>query len=139
VVGGAPYADGALARGHFVPPTILDGVSAGARVLREEVFGPVLAVQEFRSTEEAIALANDTPFGLLGSVWTRELATALPVAQQLEVGMVTVNEPPLTYAQTPFGGFKESGLGSEQGRASVEFYTRRKNVLLGFAAPRPKP
>ncbi|MHB8351457.1 MAG: aldehyde dehydrogenase family protein [Thermoplasmata archaeon] len=139
IAGGEPYTDGPLALGNFVPPTILDGLDGGARVLREEVFGPVLAVQEFRTLEEAIALANASSFGLMASVWTRDLLTAHRAAQQLEVGMVTVNEPPLTFPQSPFGGFKASGLGSEQGQAAVEFYTRTKNVLIGLAVPRSKP
>lgn len=139
VAGGLPYTDGPLAVGNFVAPTILDGLDPGARVLREEVFGPVLAVQEFRTVEEGIAQANDSPFGLMGSVWTRDLVTAHRVAQQLEVGMVTVNEPPMTFPQSPFAGIKASGLGSEQGQGALEFYTRTKSVLLSLAGPRPKP
>ena len=138
VAGGTPYADGPLARGNFVPPTVLDRLDDGARVLREEVFGPVLAVQEFGSLEEGLARANDSRYGLMGSVWTRDLAIAHTVAERLEVGMVTVNEPPLTFPQSPFGGIKESGLGHEQGRAAIRFYTREKNILLNVAVPRPK-
>jgi aldehyde dehydrogenase (NAD+) len=138
VAGGAPYDSGPLARGNFVPPTVLDQVSSELRVVREEVFGPVLSVQNFASLEEALRLANDTPYGLLGSVWTRELATAHTVARQLECGMVTVNDPPATFPQSPFGGYKESGVGFEQGRGAIEFYTRRKNVLMNVAPPKGK-
>lgn len=138
VAGARPYSDGPLARGNFHPPTVLDGVAPDARVVREEVFGPVLSVQSFRDAEEAIRLANDTTYGLLASVWTKDLATAHHVAARLQSGMVTVNDPPATFPQTPFAGYKESGLGFEQGSRAVEFYTRRKNVMVNVAMPRPK-
>jgi aldehyde dehydrogenase (NAD+) len=136
--GGSGYPDGPLARGNFVAPTVVDGPAPGARIVREEVFGPVLAVLSFDSPEEAIRLANDSSFGLFGSVWTRDLATAHTVAQKLECGMVAVNDPPSTYPQSPFGGYKESGLGLEQGLRSVERFTREKNVVVNFSLPRPK-
>ncbi len=138
VTGGRGYADGPLAKGNFVAPTILDDVAPSARVVREEVFGPVLSVLTFETVDEAIARANDTTFGLLGSVWTRDLATAHQVARQLECGMVTVNETPSTFPQSPFAGYKQSGMGFEQGREAVTFYTRRKNVLVNIGLPKAK-
>ncbi len=138
VAGGTPYADGPLARGNFVPPTVLDRLDDGARVLREEVFGPVLSVLPFDGLDDALRLANATEFGLLGSVWTRDLAVAHQVARRLECGMVMINDPPASFPQSPFAGVKESGIGSEQGRASVEFYTRRKNVVVNIGLPRTK-
>jgi aldehyde dehydrogenase (NAD+) len=138
VTGGAAYPDGPLAKGNFVPPTVLEGVAATARIVREEVFGPVLSVLPFDTTEEAIQGANDTRYGLLGSVWTRDLATAHQVARQLECGMVTVNETPSTFPQSPFAGFKDSGMGFEQGQGAVTFYTRRKNVLVNIGLPKAK-
>ncbi|MCI4322970.1 MAG: aldehyde dehydrogenase family protein [Thermoplasmata archaeon] len=130
VTGGQRYTDGPLSQGNFLPPTIVDGVNATHRIVREEVFGPVLAVQSFRSVEEGISMANETQYGLLASVWTRDLATAHAVARRLESGMVVINDPPTTFPQTPFAGFRGSGLGSEQGRRALEFYTRRKNVMV---------
>jgi aldehyde dehydrogenase (NAD+) len=82
-------------------------------------------------------MANDTRYGLFASVWSKELAPALSVARRLTAGMVCVNEPPMTFPQTPFGGYKESGLGFEQGRDAVLPYTRRKNVLVNLAMPKP--
>lgn len=138
VTGGHGYPDGPLGKGNFVAPTVLDGVLPTARVVREEVFGPVLAVLPFDTTEEAVQKANDSTFGLLGSVWTRDLATAHQVARQLECGMVMVNDPPATFPQSPFAGYKESGMGFEQGRDALTFYTRRKNVVVNIGLPRAK-
>jgi aldehyde dehydrogenase (NAD+) len=138
VSGGTPYTDGPLARGNFVPPTVLDGVAPDARVAREEVFGPVLAVHTFSNVDDAVRIANASTYGLMGSVWTRDLATAHHVARRLECGMVTINDPPLTFPQAPFGGYKDSGLGSEQGREAIYYFTRRKNVIVNLAMPKPK-
>jgi aldehyde dehydrogenase (NAD+) len=136
LTGGATYPDGPLARGNFLPPTIVAGVDSSHRIVREEVFGPVLAVQSFGSLEEGITLANQTQYGLLASLWTRDLATAHAVARRLESGMVVVNDPPTTFPQTPFAGFRGSGLGSEQGRRALDFYTRRKNVMVNVGRPK---
>jgi aldehyde dehydrogenase (NAD+) len=111
---------------------VVTEVRPDQRIAREEVFGPVLTVSSFSSPEEAIALANGTTYGLLAAVWTRDLGTAHSVARRLEAGMVTINDPPTTFPQTPFGGFKESGLGFEQGRQAIDAYTRQKNVLVNL-------
>ena len=136
VTGGARATEGRLAAGNFVRPTVLTEVPASARALREEIFGPVLAVLSFGDLEEAVRLANDTAYGLLGTVWTRDLGTAHAVARRIDCGMVVVNEAPLTYPQSPFAGAKASGLGFEQGRRAVEAYTRRKNILLQLGGGR---
>jgi acyl-CoA reductase-like NAD-dependent aldehyde dehydrogenase len=138
VTGGTAYPEGPLSKGHFYPPTVLDAVAPDMRVVREEVFGPVLSVLPFADTEEAVRLANDSTFGLLASLWTRDLATAHSVARRLEVGMVMVNDPPATFPQSPFSGTKESGIGFEQGVLAVEAYTRRKNVVVNLGAGRPR-
>ncbi|HZY92013.1 MAG TPA: aldehyde dehydrogenase family protein [Thermoplasmata archaeon] len=138
VTGGARATEPALKEGNFVKPTVLDAVPPDSRVAREEIFGPVLAVSTFETPEEAVAAANASPFGLFAALWTRDLGTAHRMAQKLEAGMVTVNDPPLTFPQSPFAGFKQSGLGFEQGIDSVRAYTRRKNVVVNVAAPRPK-
>ena len=131
--GGRPEAE-ALREGNFVRPTVLTGVSPDARVVREEVFGPVLSVQKFSSADEAVRIANTTRYGLFAAVWTRDLVTAHTVARQLDAGMVSINEPPNSFPQSPFGGFKESGIGFEQGRLTVAQYTRRKNVIVNLGA-----
>ncbi len=124
--------------GHFVRPTVLADVPPTSRAVREEIFGPVLTVASFQDPEEAIRLANDTTYGLLAAVWTKDLGLAHATARRLEAGMVVVNEAPVSFPQTPFGGFKGSGLGYEQGARALEPYTRRKNVLLNLGTPKRK-
>lgn len=137
--GGERLTAAPLDAGNFVGPTILTEVDPAMKAVREEIFGPVLSVQRFESADEAVRLANDTRYGLFASVWTRELGTAHTVAARLEAGMVTLNEGPVTFPQTPFAGFKESGYGFEQGIDVVRSYTRRKNVLVNLGGGgRPK-
>jgi aldehyde dehydrogenase (NAD+) len=128
-----------LSAGNFLRPTVLTDVPPTARAVREEIFGPVLSVASFSDADDALRQANDTPYGLLGGVWTRDLATAHTVARRLECGMVVVNEAPLSYPQTPFAGMKGSGVGFEQGRRAVGAYTRRKNVLVNVGTAKRKP
>jgi aldehyde dehydrogenase (NAD+) len=138
LTGGAKVGAPPLGAGNFVRPTVLTDVPPTARAVREEIFGPVLSVASFSDVEDALRQANDSPYGLLGGVWTRDLATAHLVARRLECGMVVVNEAPLSYPQTPFGGVKGSGVGFEQGRRAVEAYTRRKNVLVNVGTGKRK-
>ncbi|HKS59824.1 MAG TPA: aldehyde dehydrogenase family protein [Thermoplasmata archaeon] len=137
VQGGHRYEAAPLADGNFLAPTVLDAVPEEAPVWREEVFGPVLSTRSFQTPEEAVALANGTPFGLFAALWTREVGNAHSIARRLEAGMVTVNEAPVTFPQTPFGAYKGSGIGFEQGRGAVEQYTRRKNILINLG-PSPR-
>jgi acyl-CoA reductase-like NAD-dependent aldehyde dehydrogenase len=138
VTGGSKAAQPQLERGNFVQPTVVDQLLPSARIVQDEVFGPVLSVLSFDSNEEAVKLANDTRYGLFAAIWTKDLGTAHTVARQLDAGMVTVNEAPATFPQTPFGGYKESGLGFEQGIHVVESYTRRKNVMINLGASKAK-
>ena len=138
VTGGARATEPALKDGNFLRPTVLDQVPPDSRLAREEIFGPVLAVSTFETPDDAVASANASAFGLFAAIWTKDLGTAHRIAPRLEAGMVTVNDPPLTFPQSPFAGFKQSGLGFEQGIESVRAYTRRKNVVVNVAAPRPK-
>jgi aldehyde dehydrogenase (NAD+) len=139
VAGGAKADEPALAAGNFVRPTILADVPSDARAEREEIFGPVLSVASFADVEEAVRRANDTPFGLLAALWTRDLATAHSVARRLESGMVVVNDSPTSYPQTPFAGTKSSGVGFEQGLRALDTFTRRKNVLVNVGTARKTP
>jgi aldehyde dehydrogenase (NAD+) len=130
IAGGSRPSDAALQAGNFVRPTVLADVPPTSRAVREEIFGPVLCVASFHDVDEAVRLANDTPYGLLAALWTRDLGSAHSVARRLESGMVVVNEAPTSFPQTPFAGVKGSGLGFEQGVRALEPFTRRKNVLL---------
>ncbi len=121
-----------LKEGNFLSPTIFESPPNEARVAREEVFGPVVAAWPFRDLDEAIHKANDTPYGLAAGVWTQDLGRAHAVARRLKAGMVSINEYPVTFPQTPFLGWKQSGLGQEQGIDAVLFYTHVKNVLVNL-------
>jgi len=121
-----------LKEGNFLRPTIFDSPPKEARIAHEEVFGPVLATWNFRTLDEAITSANDTPYGLAAGVWTQDVGKAHAVAKQLKAGMVSINEYPITFPQTPFLGWKQSGLGQEQGIDAVLFYTHAKNVLVNL-------
>jgi len=129
--GSAPEEEG-LQTGYFYSPTILDEVSQDMKVAREEIFGPVLTVTTFEDQSEAVSKANDSEYGLWAGVWTRELGRAHKVASLLEAGIVGINEEPLTFPQTPFGGFKRSGNSLEQGMDAISFYVRVKNVSVGL-------
>ena len=136
VAGGARATEEPLRAGNFVRPTLLADVPPESRAVKEEIFGPVLVIHSFPDLEEGLRMANDSPYGLLAAVWTRDLGTAHTVARRLQSGMVVVNESPTTYPQTPFGGVKGSGLGFEQSSRAVEAYTRRKNVLVQLGGGR---
>ena len=138
LTGGGPPPEPRLADGNYVRPTVVTDLPPTARAAREEIFGPVLSTFSFREVDDAVRLANTTPYGLFAALWTRDLAHAHQLARRLEAGMVTVNEPPTTFPQTPFGGYKESGIGAEQGIAVVGSYTRTKNVLINIGLPKRK-
>ena len=124
VLGGKPLdRDGA-----FMEATVVTGVDRSHLLFQDELFGPVLAVTSFSTDEEALELANDTPFGLLNGVWTNNLSRAHSFARDLECGMVSINEYPITFPQTAFTGWKHSGIGVEQSQDALRFYTKVKNV-----------
>jgi acyl-CoA reductase-like NAD-dependent aldehyde dehydrogenase len=117
-------------RGFFYPPTVVLPASTADPVWREEVFGPVVAVLPFDDEADAVALANDTEYGLSGSIWTRDLGRALRVARAVEAGNLSVNSNSSVRYSTPFGGFKRSGLGRELGPDALDAFTEVKNVFL---------
>ena len=131
-LGGQRPTDPALAHGNFLGPTIFTDVSPKMTVFREEIFGPVLTVTKFGSDDEALHLANAVDFGLYAGLWTKDLNRAHRFAAELESGQVAINEYPVTFPQTPFGGFKQSGIGHEQGLGAMQFYTRTKSVMVNL-------
>ncbi|HEX2187212.1 MAG TPA: aldehyde dehydrogenase family protein, partial [Chloroflexota bacterium] len=137
VLAGGERAAG-LGDGYYVRPTVLTDLPPTSRVLREEIFGPVAAIVPAASYEEAVALANDTPFGLTASLFTRDLASALRFASDIRTGVVKINQESAGLEfQVPFGGMKDSSSGSrEQGKAAREFFTQWKTVYLD---PPPSP
>ncbi len=130
--GGVPDFGNALDGGAFVQPTILTGLGQEARCVREEIFGPVCHIAPFDSEEEAIELANDTEYGLAAAIWTRDVDRAHRVAEQMDTGIVWVNEWFLRDLRTPFGGMKLSGIGREGGEHSLGFYSEPTNICVKF-------
>jgi acyl-CoA reductase-like NAD-dependent aldehyde dehydrogenase len=116
--------------GFWFPPTVLSPVSNDDRAAREEIFGPIAAVIPFDGEADAIRLANDTIYGLSGSIWTTSGARAMRVARGLETGTISINSNTSVRVTTPFGGFKQSGIGRELGPHALEHYTELKNVYM---------
>jgi acyl-CoA reductase-like NAD-dependent aldehyde dehydrogenase len=115
--------------GFFYPPTVLAPVANSDRAAREEIFGPVACVIPFEGEAEAVQLANETIYGLSGSIWTRDGAKALRVARAIETGVLSINSNSSVRVTTPFGGFKQSGVGRELGPDALDHYTELKNVF----------
>ncbi|MGP3987269.1 aldehyde dehydrogenase family protein [Streptomyces sp. 3N207] len=131
VVGGSVPEGAELGGGAYYSPTIVDGVDPASRIAQEEVFGPVLAVMTFGSPEEAVRLANCTPYALMGAVWTRDISRALATARGIEAGQVYVNAFGAGGGvELPFGGFRQSGYGREKGVAAMDAYTQSKTFVI---------
>jgi succinate-semialdehyde dehydrogenase/glutarate-semialdehyde dehydrogenase len=118
--------------GYFYDPTVLTDVPENAELLREEIFGPVAPVRGFKDEDEAIAAANDTEFGLVAYVYTRDLKRALRVVERLETGMVGLNQGMVSNPAAPFGGIKQSGFGREGGPEGIEEYLETKYVAVNL-------
>jgi acyl-CoA reductase-like NAD-dependent aldehyde dehydrogenase len=118
--------------GHFLNPVIFTGVTNDMRIAQEEVFGPVLAVMTFKTKEEAIAIANDSIYGLAGAVWSRDIGTALSVAEKIRAGTVGVNNYFGGDITVPFGGFKQSGNGRDKSIHAFDDYTELKTTWINL-------
>ena len=133
VTGGGRPTSTDLANGYFIEPTLLDHVERGSLLEQEEIFGPVLTVTTFESVDEAIAIANGTPYGLVTGIWTRDIGKALEVATAVKSGQVRINAYSVEGSiGLPFGGFRRSGFGREQGVEALANYTQIKNVMINY-------
>ncbi len=132
LVAGGGRADIGTGKGYFIKPTIFTDVDPSMRIAREEIFGPVLATIRFKDAEDAIAKGNATVYGLAAAVWTRDISKAHRIARAIKAGTVWINTYNLYDPALPFGGFKESGFGRDQGRDALEKYTQTKSVWVNL-------
>jgi acyl-CoA reductase-like NAD-dependent aldehyde dehydrogenase len=116
--------------GAYLMPTIFDGCRTDMRIVREEIFGPVVAIIPFEDESDAVRLANDTPYGLSGSVWSRDIGKAIRVAKGVKAGVLSVNSNSSVHTEAPFGGYKMSGIGRELGMHALDLFTEVKNVFV---------
>ena len=100
------------------------------RIMREEIFGPVVCIMPFKTEDEAVSLANNSVYGFSGSIWTRDVSRALRVARAFETGMISINSSSSVHIEAPFGGMKQSGIGREQGMVALEHYSELKSVFI---------
>lgn len=139
LLGGKMPDNPAIADGWFVEPTIFGNVSQSMRIAQEEVFGPVLSIIPFEDEEEAIAIANDSIYGLAAGVWTQDLGRAIRMPERLEAGSVWVNMYRATSFLSPFGGYKQSGFGRENGQTAIYEYLQEKSVWIDAGNSIPAP
>jgi acyl-CoA reductase-like NAD-dependent aldehyde dehydrogenase len=138
-LGGGPADKEKFGDGWFIQPTIFTGVNNKMRIAQEEIFGPVLSVIPFADEEEAVAIANDTPYGLAAGVWTQNIRRAIIMSERLRAGTVWVNTYRGVSFMSPFGGYKRSGLGRENGQDAIYEYLQQKSVWISTATEVPNP
>lgn len=119
-----------LKQGYFIEPTIFKNLPESAELVQQEVFGPVVVINTFKTEEEVVAWANDTEYGLAAGVFTQDIQRALRVASALEAGTVGINNITTVSIGAPFGGFKQSGYGRENSMEALEAYTNKKTILV---------
>jgi len=129
-LGGKKLTEGDLSRGHFVPPTVFEGVHRDMKVFQEEIFGPVVCVLPFHDEEDAVSIANDTKFGLAGDVWSKSITRIMKVSQGIRTGTLWVNRHLNPGPEVPFGGYKQSGLGRETGMEGLAEFLQTKHISL---------
>jgi acyl-CoA reductase-like NAD-dependent aldehyde dehydrogenase len=117
-------------KGYYLSPAVVLGCETSDEIWRQEVFGPVVCIRPSPTRRQMLAEVNDTPYGLSGSLWTRDLQRALRVVRRVESGVLSVNSHSSVHLEAPFGGFKQSGLGRDLGMAAMESYTELKNVYV---------
>jgi aminomuconate-semialdehyde/2-hydroxymuconate-6-semialdehyde dehydrogenase len=122
--------EGRCKNGYFIAPTIIEGLGPNCRTNMEEIFGPVVTLQSFKTEDEALQLANTSDYGLSATIWTQDVSRANRVAAQVHSGIIWVNCWLLRDLRTPFGGFKNSGVGREGGWDALRFFTEPKNVCI---------
>ena len=132
VAGGRRIADGDLAAGNFLAPTVFDGVRQDMHLAQEEVFGPVLAVIPFKTEDEMVANANSTIYGLAATIWTNDIKRAHTLARRIQAGNISINYPTVNPPEAPFGGYKQSGIGRELSRHVMDLYVQTKNVVVNL-------
>jgi aldehyde dehydrogenase (NAD+) len=127
-----------LPKGYFIQPTIFDQVTNASTIAQEEIFGPVLSVIKYKDVDDAIAMANDSIYGLGGAVFTRDIPKAIEIAKRIRTGTVWINDYHLLNALAPFGGYKQSGVGRELGPHGLLEYTQVKHIHVDLALDRSK-
>jgi betaine-aldehyde dehydrogenase len=130
--GGSRLTEGELSKGFFVGPTIFTKTTPEMKIVQEEIFGPVLVIQTFKTEEEAIELANGTPYGLAGAVFTSDVAKAHRVIRKLRAGITWINTYHPTFNEAPWGGYKQSGIGRELGTYGYEEYLEVKQINVNL-------
>ena len=130
LVCGAERPGGNLSKGSYLTPAVFVDVRPDMRIMQEEIFGPVVAIVPFDGEDEAVTLANDSIYGLSGSLWTRDIGRALRVARRIETGMISINTSSSVHIEAPFGGVKRSGVGREQGMVALEYYSELKSIFI---------
>ncbi|NQV86540.1 MAG: aldehyde dehydrogenase family protein, partial [Woeseiaceae bacterium] len=132
VCGGDEIKDGDLSKGLYVTPAVFADCSDDMEFVREEVFGPLMSVLSFKTEEEALARANSTHFGLAGAVFTKDFTRGHRIANEIQAGIVWINDYNITPPEVPFGGYKQSGVGRENGLQAIEHYTQVKTIYANL-------